>query len=79
MLLGAILGQGEMDAEGVTLETRLFDASSAVLTWTAMSSAAGAENARIKVFWELWALLTKALGKDKLVKLNSKEFKMSHF
>lgn len=67
---------GEMDSEGGTLQTNLFDASSGKRTWSAMSSAAGGDNAKIEVCWRLSALLTKALSDDKLIVINSKEFKI---
>jgi len=67
---------GEMDSEGGTLQTNLFDASSGKRTWSAMSSAAGGDNAKIEVCWRLSALLTKALSDDKMIVINSKEFKI---
>jgi hypothetical protein len=65
---------GEMDSEGATLQTRLFDATSTKLVWSAMSHAAGADNDKIDVCWQLSALLTKALSKDALIEINPKEF-----
>jgi hypothetical protein len=65
---------GEMDSEGATLQTRLFDATSTKLVWSAISHAAGADNDKIDVCWQLSALLTKALSKDTLIEINSKEF-----
>ncbi len=70
---------GEMDSEGATLQTHLFDASSRKLAWTAMSSAAGSDNDQIYVCWKLSELLTKALSKDDLVEINSTEFKIPSF
>lgn len=67
---------GEMDEEGATLQTHLFDASSKKLIWTAMSSVAGSDNDQIEMCWKLSELLTKALDKDNLVELNSTEFKI---
>ena len=66
---------GEMDSDGATLQTRLFDANSTNLAWTAMSHAAGADNDQIDVCWKLSALLTKALNKDRLIVINDREFK----
>lgn len=73
---GVGLVPGEMDEDGATLQTNLFDADTARLTWTAFSRAAGDDNAQISVCWKLSALLTKALGDDQLVRLNSTEFKI---
>jgi hypothetical protein len=70
---------GEMDGEGATLQTHLFDASSRKLIWTAMSSAAGSENDQIDVCWKLSELLTKALSKDAIIEINSTEFKIPSF
>lgn len=66
---------GEMDSEGATLQTRLFDATSANLVWTAMSHAAGSGNDQIDVCWKLSALLTKALSQDRLIVINNRKFK----
>ena len=65
---------GEMDSVGATLETRFFDSASAKLVWSALSSAGGPDNERIDVCWKLSALLTKALNKEALIEINSKEF-----
>lgn len=67
---------GEMDSEGATLQTNLFDASSGNRIWSAMSSAAGGDNAKTEVCWRLSALLTKALSDDKMIVINSKDFKI---
>ena len=58
---------GEMDSEGATLQTNFFDASSGKRVWSAMSSAAGANNEKISVCWDLSALLVKALGDDQVI------------
>jgi len=65
---------GEMDAEGATLQTRFFDAASTDLVWSAMSHAAGADNDKVDVCWQLSALLTQALSKDHLIEINAKAF-----
>lgn len=65
---------GEMDTAGATMQTRFFDTASTKLVWSALSHAAGDDNERIDVCWKLSALLTKALSKDHLIQINTKEF-----
>jgi hypothetical protein len=43
---------GEIDSEGATPQTRLFDATSTKLVWSAISHAAGADNDKIDVCWQ---------------------------
>lgn len=65
---------GEMDAEGATLQTRMFDAASAKLAWSALSHAAGQDNDKANVCWKLSALLTKAMSEGHLIEINAKSF-----
>lgn len=65
---------GEMDAEGANLQTRLFDATSTKLAWSALSHAAGQDNDKTDVCWKLSALLTKAMSADHLIRINAKPF-----
>jgi hypothetical protein len=67
---------GEITTGKATLETLLFDTASTNLVWTAQSKVAGLQNQENAILWKLSAELTKALGKEKLVELNGKNFEM---
>jgi hypothetical protein len=65
---------GEIDAGEATIQTTLFDSSSAHV-WTAMSEAAGSAHTNMEIYRKLSVLLTKALSKDRLIVINNKDFK----
>jgi hypothetical protein len=74
VMSGVGIVPGEMDSAGAKLETTLFDVASKKPVWSALISAAGSDNERMDVVWELSNNLTKALSKDHMIEINSKEF-----
>jgi len=65
---------GEIDSRHAFLETRLFDAASAELVWSANSEGYGYES-KGEACWDLSILFAKELAKENLIKVNGKEFR----
>lgn len=63
----------ETDFEEAILRTRLFDATSAKLVWSATSKIIDAGR-RADACWDLSAKLVKALGRDHVIEINATKF-----